>query len=70
MKVEDRHVDDAVVMDDVVLRAADIIRGSKQLAIDQTTEMRRRFQADPGNQWLRSVFVKLHGPVGAKPEPP
>ena len=42
-----------------VQRAADIIRGFKQLAIDQTTEMRRKFKAD---QVLREILGSL-GPM-------
>jgi len=42
-----------------VQRAADIIRGFKQLAIDQTTEMRRQFKAD---QVLREILGSL-GPM-------
>ncbi|MBH9575362.1 sensor histidine kinase [Inhella proteolytica] len=55
----DHGVESSELVHRNVQRAADIIRGFKQLAIDQTTEMRRKFKAD---EVLREILGSL-GPM-------
>ena len=59
LRVLDHGVESSMLVNRNIDRAASIIRGFKQLAIDQTTEMRRSFQADTVLSELLSTLTPM-----------